>query len=97
MVRYEDLVENPATELRRMLSFLGRDASPATLECVLRNGEGPYHRRQRPLPFDPFTREQRLIIGTTADRVYSRLGLTRPPPATYSGVTRGYQPVLGDQ
>ena len=79
VVRYEDLVEDTRTELGRMLAFLGRNASRATLECALANREGPYHRQARRLPFDPFDRIHRRHVGLVADRVYRNLGLPRPP------------------
>ncbi len=90
MVRYEDLVEDPLFQLRRVLSFLGvPPPSPEVWSCVSARREGA-HRRPPPPQTQTQTQTQqqpgfdifgqmRMEIADRMGQVYGELGLPVPP------------------
>ena len=51
-MRYENLLSDLKTELRKILNFLDFPQRKETLECVATNAEGHFHRNHS--SFDPF-------------------------------------------
>ena len=87
MVRYEDLVEDPLFQLRRVLSFLGMPPpSPEVWACVSARREGAHRRPPPPPPqmqmqqpgFDVFE-QMRREVADRMGQVYGELGLPVPP------------------
>ena len=48
VVFYQDLVQNVKKQLKRMITFLGFNASSEVLQCVKKNSEGHFHRKKEP-------------------------------------------------
>ena len=48
VVFYQDLVQNVTKQLKRMITFLGFNASSEVLQCVRKNSEGHFHRKKEP-------------------------------------------------
>ncbi|XP_006824932.1 sialate:O-sulfotransferase 1-like [Saccoglossus kowalevskii] len=86
VVHYEDLVQNPIQNVKKMVNFLNITLTPERLKCLRNDIEGLYH-RQHPAKFhfDPFTQELHEIIDEDI-RVVNELLMSRnetpvPQPA----------------
>lgn len=79
VVMYEDLIQQPRHELKRVLDFLHMEASPEVLNCTLTRKEGIYKRAKKPLSFDIFSPELTQTLERTKRQLYKALGLPSPP------------------
>jgi len=61
VVRYEDLLKDVRTQLRRMLDFLDFPYTEERLDCIANNQEQKFHRKHDN-DFDPFTKRQRQTL-----------------------------------
>ncbi|KAF2363004.1 Sulfotransferase domain [Trinorchestia longiramus] len=59
---YEDLVENLANEMNKILEFLDFHEDIPSFECMMRNKDGIYKRRKRNLSFNPYSQSMRDLI-----------------------------------
>ena len=77
MVHFENIVDNLEWNLLRILDFLDLEPDPQRLECVLRNGEGQFHRKAKNVSSstltsqisDPFNNVQKHLIREAVRRV----------------------------
>ena len=67
VVFYEDLLDNPIRELRRMLQHLSVPAEEHRLRCLSQHIGGIFHRSQT-LDVDPYTPEHIAVVGWALDR-----------------------------
>lgn len=70
---YEQMIENPDGELRRLLDFLGAAISNTTMKCVMDKKEGIYKRAKRLLSFNPFDESMKRYLDERRNRVYNIL------------------------
>lgn len=69
IIYYEDLKEALSEELKGLVDFLGLSLDVDRLKCAINVSEGKYHRPQRTLPFDPFTKKMRWQLNREINRV----------------------------
>jgi hypothetical protein len=79
LVRYEDLVAQPAVELGRVFSFLGLNPieTRQTIDPTVNDG---YFRRWRPGRLDPFKRVYVDLLTRRYERRVNRLGYSLSEP-----------------
>ena len=61
VIKYEDMLADLATPLRKMLDFLKVPYSDQDIECVVNNELETYHRKKGE-PFDHYNSEDRQIV-----------------------------------
>jgi len=93
VLRYEDLVDDVAGQLRRVLHFLGRNGDEEALKCTVQRREGIYQRPHRPLGFQPFDAAMLADMRRRMDVVYPSLGLQAPQSASKAPTTQTKQPL----
>lgn len=61
VIKYEDMIDDLHTQLKKMLHFLQVPYSKEQVECVLKYGMSRYHRR-KVTGFDHYTPELRKLV-----------------------------------
>ena len=61
MIFYEDMVQDPVREMRKLMEYLGLTVDEGRLSCISKHLTGTFHRTVHQLT-DPFSSDHHLIV-----------------------------------
>ena len=73
IVGYENLMNNPYIEVKRMLDFIGNPYSEDDILCTTKGSGESFHRKHAKKQFNPFTPELQEFVLNEAKQIDARL------------------------